>query len=149
MFSQSFWPSLVSPAAVVMGDDFNCVMTQHEIIGPRECTYPSVRKLKALLRASTLDDILDVLNAQTSRFTSCRVASGAIPNRIYTSNDFRRGAENYEEKGAGFFDSKHLSCAFSLAQEQSVRHERQNVWRMSNSMLGDKDSVKVIEDHVV
>lgn len=83
MFSQSFRPPLASLAGVIMGDDFKCVMIQHERIGRRECTDPSVRKPKALLLVSILDDILDVLNAQTSRFRSCRGASRAIPKSLH------------------------------------------------------------------
>lgn len=117
--------------------------------GPRQRSDPSVAKLKQVLHVSALENVFDVLGVQTPRFSRWGGASQARLDRVYATNDFTGGVENYDVNAIALSDHGLVSVAFSLVQEQSIRRERQSVWKMNNSILDDKDFIKIIEDRII
>jgi len=88
-----------SSMAMIIAGDFNCIITNDECTGQRNCS-------RALARLTQGLDLIDVREATPTRtaYTHYTATGASKVDRIYVTNDLRRRQQGAETVAAAFAD---------------------------------------------
>ncbi|KAM7296912.1 hypothetical protein ISCGN_022067 [Ixodes scapularis] len=132
-----------TPATLVVGGDFNCVLNGRDRV--RGSTVPridvSANTLRDAVRDFDLVDVTQVLDSFSPRFTRWQGASQARLDRVYVSSELSDGVQSYDAKIVPFLDHGFVATVLRAGAPVAERARRNTTWKMNASVLESEEFV--------
>ncbi|CAN7938910.1 unnamed protein product, partial [Ixodes hexagonus] len=132
---------LKTPAALVVGGDFNCVLNARDRV--RGSAVPRADGGAATLRDAVRDfdlvDVTEVLGSFSLRFTRWQGTSHARLDRVYVSSELSDGVHSYDAKIVPFSDHGFVAIALRSGGPGPWRRRRRTAWKVNASVLEEEE----------
>ncbi|KAM7285004.1 hypothetical protein ISCGN_031994 [Ixodes scapularis] len=134
---------LETPATLVVGGDFNCVLNGRDRV--RGSTVPRIdvgaNTLRDAVRDFDLVDVTQVLGSFSPRFTRWLGASQARLDRVYVSSELSDGVQSYDAKIVPFSDHGFVATVLRAGAPVAERARLNTTWKMNASVLESEEFV--------
>ncbi|CAN7943003.1 unnamed protein product [Ixodes hexagonus] len=143
-FFTGFRALLETPAALIVGGDFNCVLNARDRV--RGSAVPradgGANRLRDAVRDFDLVDVTEVLDSFSPRFTRWQGASQARLDRVYVSSELSEGVHSYDTKIVPFSDHGFVATLLRYGGPGPRRGRRDTAWKMNASVLEEEEFVE-------
>lgn len=124
-----------TPGRVILGGDFNCVLSRKDRLPARDIRDSSTVVLKRLLHDFDLVDVTEGFPDFSPRFTRWGGASQARLDRLYISGQLSRGILSYEATPISFSDHAVVSVKIPT---RTPKKAGQTQWKLNAAALEDE-----------
>ncbi|KAM7304867.1 hypothetical protein ISCGN_014767 [Ixodes scapularis] len=135
---------LETPAALIVGGDFNCVLNARDRM--RGSTAPradaGANTLRDAVRDFDIVDVTEVLDSFSPRFTRWQGPSQARLDRVYVSSELSDRIQSYDAKLVPFSDHGFVATVLRSGGPGPRRARRDTTWKMNASVLGEEEFVR-------
>ncbi|XP_040071910.1 uncharacterized protein LOC120844276 [Ixodes scapularis] len=137
-------PLLDTPAALVVGGDFNCVLDGRD--GLRGSAVPRADMGAAALRDAVRDfdvvDVTEMLDTFSPRFTRWTGTSQARLDCVYVSGELYGGVATYDASIVASFDHGFVSTVMKFGGPRADQARRDAPWKMNAGLLDSEEFIK-------
>ncbi|KAM7282190.1 hypothetical protein ISCGN_002340 [Ixodes scapularis] len=135
---------LETPAALIVGGDFNCVLNARDRM--RGSTAPradaGANTLRDAVRDFDIVDVTEVLDSFSPRFTRWQGSSQARLDRVYVSSELSDRIQSYDAKLVPFSDHGFIATVLRSGGPGPRRARRDTTWKMNASVLEEEEFVR-------
>ncbi|EEC14891.1 hypothetical protein IscW_ISCW011424 [Ixodes scapularis] len=135
---------LNTPAALVVGGDFNCVTNSRDRV--RGSAVPRADVGAVALRYAVCDfdlvDVTETLDNFSQRFKGWRGTSQARLDRVYVSGEWSGSVVSYDAKIVPFSDHGFVAVEIVAGGPGGVWARRDTPWKMNSSILESEDFIE-------
>ncbi|KAM7301766.1 hypothetical protein ISCGN_017283 [Ixodes scapularis] len=128
---------LDTPGDIVLGGDFNCVLSSTDRAGGVTGKDSSATTLRDVLRDNDLVDVTSGFPGFMPRYTRWQGGSHARLDRLYVSGGLLAGASSYSVKMVPFSD--HGLVTTELKSDVATKRRVRGSWKMNMAILDSQE----------
>ncbi|KAM7285059.1 hypothetical protein ISCGN_032033 [Ixodes scapularis] len=137
VFFETMRHMLDTPGDIVLGGDFNCVLSSTDRAGGVTGKDSSATTLRDVLRDNDLVDVTSGFPGFMPRYTRWQGGSHARLDRLYVSGGLLAGASSYSVKMVAFSD--HGLVTTELKSDVATKRRVRGSWKMNMAILDSQE----------
>ncbi|KAM7282734.1 hypothetical protein ISCGN_002857 [Ixodes scapularis] len=137
VFFETMRHMLDTPGDIVLGGDFNCVLSSTDRAGGVAGKDSSATTLRDVLRDNDLVDVTSRFPGFMPRYTRWQGRSHARLDRLYVSGGLLAGASHYSVKMVPFSD--HGLVTTELRSDVATKRRGRRSWKMNMAILDSQE----------